>query len=204
MRPDETQALIEAALLSEDWTGATRICLDRLGREIYGFLTTYCGDPTTAADAFAEFAEDVWRGVATFRREGRFRAWAYVVARHAADRQLRGIRRRADRPAAAAQHSELDALVARARDTTRIYQQTAVKVRFRQLIETLPQEDRVLLHLRLYSPERMTWADIAEVLSSQSTSSEDATPPSAAGLRKRYERLVQRLRELARDEGLLE
>jgi RNA polymerase sigma-70 factor, ECF subfamily len=193
------------ALSRQDWAGATRLCLDALGHEICGFLVAYCRNPTLAGDAFAEFAEDLWRGLPTFRREGSLRAWAYVVARHAGDRQLRGKQRQARKAVPSGEFAAVDELVAHARETTRVYQQTGVKVQLRRLIETLPREDQLLLHLRLYSPEKLTWVDIAKILEGNEGGTDAEADVSApARLRKRYARLIEKLKELARDDGLLD
>jgi RNA polymerase sigma-70 factor (ECF subfamily) len=41
-------------------------------------------DRDDADDAFGRFAEDLWKGIAGFRGQSSFKAWAYRVAWHAA------------------------------------------------------------------------------------------------------------------------
>ncbi len=65
-----------------------------------------------------------------------------------------------------------------------------------ELRAELSDEEQTLLVLRI--DQQLAWEEIAEVL---------ATPvatPDAAMLRKRFERLKERLARLARDRGLVE
>ena len=70
------------------------------------------------------------------------------------------------------------------------------EARLARLREMLPTEDHALLVLRL--DREMAWEEIADVLS--------ASGPrvTAAALRKRYERVKERLARRARDEGLVD
>ena len=70
------------------------------------------------------------------------------------------------------------------------------EVRLARLRTLLPPEDHALLVLRL--DREMSWEEIADVLSAS------GTPVSAAALRKRYERVKERLARRARDEGLVD
>jgi len=73
---------------------------------------------------------------------------------------------------------------------------SADEPRLRRLREMLPPDDHTLLVLRL--DREMAWEEIATVLSGS------GTPVTAAALRKRYERLKEKLARQARNEGLLE
>jgi RNA polymerase sigma-70 factor (ECF subfamily) len=66
----------------------------------------------------------------------------------------------------------------------------------RRLRETLDPDDQTLLSLRL--DRELEWEELAVVLSGE------GTPVTAVALRKRFERLKDRLGRLAREEGLLE
>jgi RNA polymerase sigma-70 factor, ECF subfamily len=65
-----------------------------------------------------------------------------------------------------------------------------------RLRESLTAEEQTLLYLRL--DQQLEWNEVAEVLS--------ATGPvvEAAALRKRYERLKERLARMVRERGLVE
>lgn len=65
-----------------------------------------------------------------------------------------------------------------------------------KLRESLDVEEVSLLALRI--DQKLSWAEIAEVTSS------DGRPVEPAALMKRFERLKGRLARMARDQGLLE
>jgi RNA polymerase sigma-70 factor, ECF subfamily len=94
--PGESE--VTRALARGDVDGAAEALLVRLGPEILGFLRRLLPTETDAGDAFAAFAEDVWRGLAGWRGESSLRAWAYRVAHHAAARVLRDPWRRRRSP----------------------------------------------------------------------------------------------------------
>ena len=66
----------------------------------------------------------------------------------------------------------------------------------RRLRESLDPEERTLLVLRL--DQELEWDEVATVLSAE------GAPVEAATLRKRYERIKDRMSRLAREQGLLE
>jgi RNA polymerase sigma-70 factor (ECF subfamily) len=67
--------------------------------------------------------------------------------------------------------------------------------RLARLREALEPEERTLLILRL--DREMSWNEVAEVLSGE------GDPVDAAAVRKRFERVKDRLAKLAREQGLL-
>jgi RNA polymerase sigma-70 factor (ECF subfamily) len=182
---DRVQRLVSAGDADE----ATTAVVEALGPRIHGYLKSLHGDEDDAADVFQAWAEDVWRGLASFRRECSVRAWSYRLAWHASARFRReGWRRRRERlPTSAA--SRLAQSVLRSRPVG------ARDERLEILGKDLDPEDRTLLLLRL--DLEMPWEEIAAVLAADGS---DATP---AALRKRFQRLKERLAELAREKGLL-
>ncbi len=68
--------------------------------------------------------------------------------------------------------------------------------RFSRLRESLEPEERTLLVLRL--DKELDWEEIAAVLSAE------GRPASSVALRKRFERLKQKLARLARRQGILD
>lgn len=130
-------------------------------------------------------------GARRIRREASLRAWSYRLAWHAGCRLHRDpFRARGTRlPTSAA--SRLAASVAASTVAT-----GSRRAGLDRLRAQLPPEDRTLLTLRL--DRELEWDEVAEVLSAE------GAPVSAAALRKRFERLKERLRELAREEGLLD
>jgi RNA polymerase sigma-70 factor (ECF subfamily) len=59
------------------------LALQGHGDEIGGFLAARLLDADRSAEAFALFAEDLWRGLPGFRGEASLRTWLYVLARRA-------------------------------------------------------------------------------------------------------------------------
>jgi RNA polymerase sigma-70 factor (ECF subfamily) len=94
-----------------------------------------------------------------------------------------------------------DAAAAVRRQTAMI-QQTAVKDRFTQLREALDPEDQELLILRV--DRSMEWADLARVMSDRDDLDGEELKRESARLRKRFQSVKDKLRELAVREGLLE
>ena len=88
------------------------------------------------------------------------------------------------------------AVVEAVRTTTALHLRTEIKDAFAKLRDALEPEDHMLLGLRV--DRRMAWNEIARVLGSDP----DAVDKDAAALRKRFERLKKRLRELARDQAI--
>jgi len=180
---------IRDRLEAGDHRGAATEAIQRLGPQVLGYLRSILRDEMDAADAFGVFAEDLWRGIGTFRGESSFKTGAYRVAWHAAagmqDQAWRRLVRRFE-PGEASRLAE----DVRTRTVARDERQRRVLERLRQ---ALTPEEQTLLHLRL--DQEMEWAEVAEVLSA-------AGPPVApAAVRKRYERLKLRLASLLRDDA---
>ena len=167
------------------------------GAELLGFLAGVLQSVDDARDVFSDACEDLWRGLPGFRAQASFRTWAYVVTRNALHRYLRARRQR---------HwtaRTIPAAIDRARTATPIYLQTAVKQRVLQLRAQLSEEERELLVLRV--DRAMSWTDLALILADpHEVPTGDSLGRMAAAHRKRFERVKERLRELARREGLLD
>lgn len=193
---DQIRALHEQDQLKE----AARVALEGYGPELLGFLMALTRDADVASEVFSQFCEDMWRGLEGFRWGSTFRTWAYTIARNAHRRYLRDPHyRRGTR----LETSDLFKLQQKVRSQTLPFLLTAVKDRFAALRESLSPDDQTLLILRI--DRRMNWIDIAEVmLDTEEELSEAEIKRKAAALRKRYERVKARLRELAEQEGLLD
>jgi RNA polymerase sigma-70 factor (ECF subfamily) len=182
---DEVKALLARGAVDE----AARRALEALVPKVLGFLASQ-HPPDDADDVLSIFAEDLWKGLPAFRFECSLRTWAFCLARNASARLRRDLWRvRGERlPTSAA--SRLAASIAASQlpggraDT------------LRQLRDELDPEDRALLVLRV--DEDLEWDEVARVLSA------DGPPVLAATLRKRYERVKDRLAARARELGLLE
>ena len=194
-RGSEGESNTEAAILTfleeRDYDAAMSTALHAYGGEILGFLCATMRDPNDADDAYAAGCHDAWRGIETYRAQSTFRAWLYGVFRNAASRFYRDAFRKRRVPFS---RTPASTLVALDRTRTRPFLKTDVKNAFRELRASLPAFDQELLVLRI--DRALSWNEIADILAPEGA-------PSPAGLRKRFERLKGRVRELALERGLL-
>jgi RNA polymerase sigma-70 factor (ECF subfamily) len=181
---DGVEVLISAGRFDE----AAHFALDRYGPELLGFLAGHLASESDAAEVFAQFTEDLWRGLPAFVGRSSVRTWLYVLARNAASRWRRSPWARAERRTG---DDKLDTFVAHARERTPLWRRTTVKDRFRAIRESLDPDDRALLTLRI--DRALAWKDIALILDSE-----------AEKLRRRFFDLKDELRERARAAGLIE
>jgi RNA polymerase sigma-70 factor, ECF subfamily len=159
--------------------------------ELFGFLRGLARDQIQAEEAFSATCERLWRGLSGFRWDSTLRVWAYRIARNEFLRTVRDTAR-VRKQVPLSEVASIRAAVERVRSATPLYMQTEVKDRFAALRAQLAPEDHMLLGLRI--DRKLPWIDIAKVLAA----SDDApSPREIAALRKRFERLKQRLRELA-------
>jgi DNA-directed RNA polymerase specialized sigma24 family protein len=144
------------------------------------------------ADAHALWAEHVWRSLRAFRRECSLDTWSHRVAwgasRHVADDAFR-------RRGRAFHTGEASRLAAETRRSS-LLEREAQSAALERLRDRLTHHERALLILRL--DQGRSWDECAEILSTEGEA------VKAAALRKRFERVKQRLGVLARREGLVE
>jgi RNA polymerase sigma-70 factor (ECF subfamily) len=179
-----------AALLARGATDeAATTALQALGPAVLGYLASLHPEDD-AQDVFSVFAEDLWRGLPGFRRESSLRAWAFRLAWHASARWRRDLWRKRGERLATSAASRLAASIAASRLPG------GRKDALRQLREGLDPEARTLLVFRV--DQELEWEEVAAVLSSE------GAPVEAAALRKRFERIKDRLAQQAREQGLLE
>ncbi len=176
-----------------DHAAATTAALRLYGVELLGFLRALANHPDLASEAFAEFGEDVWKGLPKFRWDASLRSWLYSLARNALGQLRRDPRRRLDRNLPLSIAPEVEAV---ARTVTLDIQRTDVKDEFRALREQLDPEEHELLLLRL--DRDLAWKDIARIVGG-----DDDVDTRAAALRKRFERAKERLKKLAIEHGLI-
>src|SRR5581483_11651297 len=178
-----------------DMQGAAAATVRGYGAEIFGFLVATHRSEQDASDIFSDFTEDLVKGLPKFAWACSMRTWAYTIARNAAHRFRRDSQRRAARRA---NESDLDDVAAKVRTETLAFLKTHNRTRLEQLRDSLDPEDRELLILRV--DRNLSWNDLALALNEEPP--EDLAKESAR-LRKRFQLLKEKLRELAKKEGLL-
>jgi RNA polymerase sigma-70 factor, ECF subfamily len=205
MSHPETNAQIEdevrRLLSSGDVDAATTVALRGYGPEVLGFFAAIAKNQADARDAFSEFSEDLWRGLAGFAGHSSLRTWAYTIARRALWRVMNDPRRRPERNVPLSQAGVLSRVAAEVRDSTLTHLRTEVKDGFAQLRAQLPADEQTLLILRV--DRDLPWRDIAKVMHEGDDELDGAAlEREAAALRKRFERIKGRLRELGEKAGL--
>lgn len=180
---DEIRGLCETAGAA---AAATR-AIEGYGGELLGYLFALARTPDDAEEMFAELCEKLWRALPTFRWESSFRTWSYAIARNLVRESYRVGHRR--HVVAMSEAPEVAERAAAVRTTTVAYMRSTMKRRLELLREALDEDDRTLLVLRV--DRRMSWRDIARVMSDEPGEDLDKF---AAKLRKRFERVKERLR----------
>ena len=194
------EAAIRAASERRDGKAAVAAALGAYGPEILGYLLAVLRDEQRAEEVYSDFAEDVVRGLGGFRFESSVRTWLYTVARHACSRHL--AREKRQRTVALSAAPEALDLAAQARTPTPPHARTTIRDGVERLRASLKPDDQTLLILRV--DRDMAWLDIARVLSEPGTEPKEAElRVESAKLRKRFERLKERLRAMAQAEQLL-
>lgn len=187
----ELETRTRALLAAGDVRAAATGVLRELGPQVIRYLRSVLRDDEDAAEAFSAFAEDLWRGLPSFRWEATLRGWAFRVAWHAAlDVRNDTFRRHARR----LETGEASALAAEVRTTAPRLE--AQRRALDALRDALSAEEQSLLSLRV--DQQLSWEEVA--LAQEG----DADPRTVAALRKRYERLKERLGRIARERGVLE
>jgi RNA polymerase sigma-70 factor (ECF subfamily) len=190
----ELEARCLEALDRGDPAGAATLVVRELGPQLLGYLCSVLRSEADAGEVFSMFSEDLWRGLPGFRRECPLRVWCYRLAWHAAARFLRDPYRGRGRRL---ETTELARLVGEVRSSVFLGRDQARQATLDRLREGLGPEERTLLVLRV--DRGLSWSEVALVLGD-----ERGAPVEEAALRKRFERLKEKLAERARQEGLLE
>src|SRR5512137_2330717 len=188
MGVSDLEPRILSLLDAGDVSGAATEALRGYGPQVLGYLTAVLRDDDDAHDVFSQFAEDLWRGLPGFRRESAVRTWAFRLAWHAASRFARDPYRRRGRPMLSTEASKIAEEV---RSTMSTYAPGGRADKLMKLRAALEPEEQTLLILRV--DKDMSWDEVSEVLRAEGT---DTTP---VALRKRFERLKEKLARLARE-----
>jgi RNA polymerase sigma-70 factor (ECF subfamily) len=201
--PEELESRIRAAFDSRDYDTAATLFIEHYGGEILGFLAGRLRNPSDAAEVFSLFAEDFWSGLPGFQWRSSMRSWAYTLARNAAYHYRHDPHRnRLHLTTITSKKSRFAQAVTQLRAATKMHLRTEIKSQVRDLYKKLPDDDQSLLFLRI--DKQMSWPEIAIIMSGQGEAMEDDEVKQWANrLRQRFHAVKQRLKELAKAEGLL-
>ena len=190
----EVRRLCEAG----DLHAAATAAIQGLGPELLGFLVVMARDPQDADDVFADVCVRLWKGLGGFRWDSSLRTWAYVLARRAfhAHRQRRGA---AARDVALSDAAGLESMIVRIRTTTLARMRAEPQTRVERLRARLDPDEQALLTLRI--DRELEWREIACIVGDDDPADEAALARAAAGLRKRFERLKEKLRRIAAEQA---
>lgn len=204
----EREAPIREAHQKGDFSASASAAVGIYGPEVLGFLIAILKDEAVGSDVFSQFCEDLWTGLPNFRWECTFRTWAYTLARNAARRYLRSPHLKRNTQLS---RDALAEVADKVRTSTISYLRSEVKQGVQRLRESLDEEDQALLILRV--DRNLPWNDVARIMLDEDEGGGEGAaanaPPAAiarkaAALRKRFERVKDHLRELAKQQGLLE
>lgn len=193
---DETESPIRSAWERQDFAAATTVALRVYGPEVLGFLVAMKKNYDEAEEAFSLFAERLWQGMNRFEWKCSIRTWSYLLARNAAT-DLHRREARHQRSRVALSSAPVAELEARVRTETMSLLRTEKRSALVRLRDELPEEDRVLLVLRV--DRNLPWRDIALALGAE----DDAADRESARLRKRFQLVKDRLRAVGKARGLV-
>lgn len=187
----QLEATIRQLLADGDARGAATTALRGYGPQVLRYLRSILGHEEDAREAFAQFAENLWRGLPAFRGTAPFRIWAYRIAWNVACDMRKESWRARGRRLETGEASRLAEAVTSSEEKLELRRQELLALR-----QSLSLEDRALAALRI--DQELSWAECAEALSRDG----EVVRPNT--LTKRFERIKERLGALARKRGLIE
>jgi len=193
---DRDEGPIRSLILGGSRDEAVSLALQEYGREMHAWIDAQrLYDPD---EVYADFTESLLRSIASFDLRCSMRTWCYAIARRAVLRSF-------DRP----RFSSVDIHSTRAGDIpvpaprtpTQPWLRTSIRDAYDGLRAELPEEDRCLLVLRV--DRDLAWDEVAVVLAGpEVTLGDEALKRESAALRRRFSRIVTRLRARAAELGL--
>jgi len=199
--PRSDESAIRKAWEAGNATAAATAAIAQVGPEVLRYLGGMLVDPALADDAFSLFCERVWTSLPGFEWRCSLRTWLYVLARRASVDVLRAEGRR-QRHRVHLSDSQLAAVAEQVRTTTFPLLGTEGRSALARLRDKLSPDDRTLLLLRV--DRRLAWEDLARIFLDAEAPGDDDFRRESARLRQRFKLVKDRLRKMARAEGLLE
>jgi RNA polymerase sigma-70 factor (ECF subfamily) len=190
---ESLEATIARLLAAGDLRSAATAIMRGYGPAILGYLAALARQEDRADDVFSQFSEDLWTGLPGFRQESSVRTWVHKLAWHAWLRYERDAFRRHGRRLAS---DHMSRLAAEVRSTTALHLRSDVKDAVSRLRAELAPAEQSLLVLRI--DRGLSWTEVASVMSTPDE------PLDSQTVAKRFQRVKERLRNLAEREGLLQ
>jgi RNA polymerase sigma-70 factor (ECF subfamily) len=126
---EDTEARIRELHGGGSTDEAVTLAVETYGPEVFGFLMSRLRDDEAASEAFAQACTDLVASIPSFAWRCSMRTWIYKLARSAATKQTRGLRRkRGDVPL-----SEVSEVAEKLSSRTREWLRTEVKDAFADL-----------------------------------------------------------------------
>jgi RNA polymerase sigma-70 factor (ECF subfamily) len=198
---DEVEECLAGLCAQGDYGGAATKAIRAYGPEIVGFLRACAGGADDPSETFSDFTEALWKGLPSFAWRSSVRTWAYGIARNVSRSRGRE-RARRRRLIVDPGESVVQGVAEQVRTETLSFLRTEKRTRLQALRDALPEDDRMLLVLRV--DRGLAWNELARVFSGDEGPLDGAAlVKEAARLRKRLQLVKQRLKEMARREGLL-
>lgn len=188
--PPQFGAALSVHCERASFADATLRILRRYASEVRSFLRVRTSSRVSMEEIYSVFSEDLWKGLPRFRGDGHVRGWVYALARNALARHVRLKQRWRSRHVFA----DLDALPLDVRRS--VSTELSHIARLEPLLAELNQTDRRLLEQRLVLS--MPWREIAtERARAMGLTTAAEVARESVRLRKRYQLLLQHLRERA-------
>lgn len=183
---------VHELLAGGDGSSAAELVLREMGPAVLRYVRSSLRNEELAADAFSEFAEDLWKGLGSFRGESSLKTWAFRVAWSAICRVRNDGWERRRAPLSRGRAS---ALAEDLRTRTPVILERQARA-LESIRARLSIEEQSLLALRI--DQGLSWDEIAAVVASE------GEPVHAPALAKRFQRLKERIALLAREDGLMD
>ncbi len=185
-------------LTQEAWNDAVHILVEGYGPEVLRFLHGFLRDQEAAQEVFAQVCLQLCEIISSFRGQCPGRTWFYYQARFAALAWIRqrDKKRRHEQRLQTQDLSRMSQLIEKVRSQTRPYLKTSVKDQFQTIQQQLTPQERMLLVL--YKYQGMNSQQVAEAMSSPDEIW------TRTMVRKRWQRLKQKIADIAQQRGLLE
>ena len=192
----QKKAAIDARIIehleAQAYEEAAEIAITEYGPGIFGMYMGVFHDEAAAQDAFQQFSVQLWQSLPSFQNRSAFFTWAFTIARRTISRSLNRPELRVEQRLPTLQERNLQARWART--STAEWRNTATRNRFEAMCAELDPEERTLVMLRI--DQEMSWKEIAVVIADDDEPLDGAAVTrSASALRKRFERIKNKMRK---------